>query len=41
MKAKVAENRSLVIEAEAEVPRAMAHAFQSGNIYSKGFNGRE
>jgi uncharacterized protein YqfA (UPF0365 family) len=41
MKAKVAENRSLVIEAEAEVPRAMAHAFQSGNIYSEGYNGRE
>ena len=32
MKARVIENRSQVIEAEAEVPLAMAEAFRSGNI---------
>ncbi|MCC6240611.1 MAG: flotillin-like protein FloA [Phycisphaerales bacterium] len=30
--AKVAENRALVVLAEAEVPRAMAEAFRSGNL---------
>ncbi|HEY7086461.1 MAG TPA: flotillin-like FloA family protein, partial [Tepidisphaeraceae bacterium] len=30
--AKVAENRALVVLAEAEVPRAMADAFRSGNL---------
>lgn len=34
MKAKVAENRALLVMAEAEVPRAMAQAFRSGNIFS-------
>ncbi len=34
MKAKVVENRARVIMAEAEVPRAMAGAFTSGNLYS-------
>jgi uncharacterized protein YqfA (UPF0365 family) len=32
MKAKVAENRSLLIEAEAQVPMAMAEAFRKGNL---------
>jgi uncharacterized protein YqfA (UPF0365 family) len=32
MKATVAENRSLVVLAEAEVPRAMADAFRAGNF---------
>jgi uncharacterized protein YqfA (UPF0365 family) len=33
MKARVAENRSRVILAEAEVPLAMAEAFKAGNLY--------
>ena len=32
MKALVVENRAKVVEAEAEVPRAMADAFRSGNL---------
>ena len=32
MKALAQEMRSWVIEAEAEVPRAMAEAFRSGNL---------
>lgn len=32
MNAKVAENRALVVLAEAEVPRAMAEAFRNGNM---------
>ncbi len=32
MKAKVAENRARLVLAEAEVPRAMAEAFRSGNL---------
>ena len=32
MKAKVAENRAAVVLAEAEVPKAMAHAFREGNL---------
>jgi uncharacterized protein YqfA (UPF0365 family) len=32
MKAKVQENRALVVLAEAEVPRAMADAFRKGNL---------
>jgi len=32
MKAKAQEARAKVIEAEAEVPRAMADAFRSGNL---------
>ncbi len=30
--AKVAENRALVVLAEAEIPRAMAEAFRNGNF---------
>ena len=36
MKAKVAENRARLVMAEAEVPRAMADAFRSGNIFTSG-----
>jgi len=32
MKAKVAENRSRLVEAEAQVPMAMAEAFRGGNL---------
>jgi uncharacterized protein YqfA (UPF0365 family) len=32
MKAKAQEARAHVIEAEAEVPRAMAEAFKNGNL---------
>lgn len=32
MKAKVAENRSRLVEAEAQVPMAMAEAFRKGNL---------
>ena len=32
MKAQVVENRALVVLAEAEVPKAMAEAFRSGNL---------
>jgi uncharacterized protein YqfA (UPF0365 family) len=32
MKAKAQEAKALVIEAEAEVPRAMAEAFRTGNL---------
>jgi uncharacterized protein YqfA (UPF0365 family) len=32
MKAKVAENRSRLVEAEAQVPMAMADAFRKGNL---------
>ncbi len=34
MKAKVAENRSKLVEAEAQVPMAMAHAFRKGHLAS-------
>ncbi len=33
MKALVAENRSRVVMAEAEVPLAMSQAFREGNFY--------
>ena len=36
MKAKVSENRSRLVLAEAEVPRAMADAFRSGNLHHMG-----
>jgi uncharacterized protein YqfA (UPF0365 family) len=36
MKARVAENRSRVVLAEAEVPKAMADAFRDGNFYANG-----
>lgn len=32
MKAKVAENRAMLVEAEAQVPQSMAVAFQTGNL---------
>ena len=32
MKAKVAENRARLVEAEAQVPMAMAEAFRKGNL---------
>jgi uncharacterized protein YqfA (UPF0365 family) len=32
MKAKAQEARAAVIQAEAEVPRAMAEAFRTGNL---------
>ena len=35
MRAKVAENRALLVLAESEVPRAMAHAFRQGTIHAK------
>jgi uncharacterized protein YqfA (UPF0365 family) len=36
MKAKVAENRSRLVEAEAEVPMAMADAFRKGHLNGAG-----
>lgn len=36
MKARVAENRSRLVLAEAEVPKAMADAFRKGNLYGDG-----
>ena len=39
MKAKVAENRSMVFLAQAEVPRAMAEAFRKGNLDAASKNG--
>ncbi len=38
-KAKVAENRAMVVLAEAEVPRAMATAFLRGNLYAASRDG--
>ena len=40
MKAKVAENRSLLVLAEAEVPQAMADAFRKGNLYVNSSTGK-
>jgi uncharacterized protein YqfA (UPF0365 family) len=37
MKAKVAENRSRLVKAEAEVPLAMADAFRKGNLHGNSF----
>ncbi|MHB1036859.1 MAG: flotillin-like protein FloA [Pirellulales bacterium] len=34
MKAKVAENRALLVTAEAQVPQAIANAFREGNLHS-------
>lgn len=34
MKAKVSENRAVLVLAEADVPKAMADAFRQGNMYS-------
>jgi len=39
MKARVAENRARVILAEAEVPKAMAAAFRSGNLAGQASSG--
>jgi uncharacterized protein YqfA (UPF0365 family) len=36
MKAKVAENQSRLVEAEAQVPRAMAEAFRWGHLHGAG-----
>ena len=36
MKSKVAENRSRVIQAESQVPLAMAQAFRAGNFLGHG-----
>jgi uncharacterized protein YqfA (UPF0365 family) len=33
-RAKVTENRARVVLAEAEVPKAMSHAFRQGNLYA-------
>ena len=41
MTAAVARNRSLVVLAEAEVPKAMAAAFREGNLQSVARNGGE
>jgi uncharacterized protein YqfA (UPF0365 family) len=35
MKAAVQENRALVIKSESQVPKAMAHAFRTGNLHGK------
>jgi uncharacterized protein YqfA (UPF0365 family) len=40
MKAKVAENRALLVLAEADVPSAMATAFRNGRIRGKGSTGK-
>jgi uncharacterized protein YqfA (UPF0365 family) len=40
MTAKVAENRSLLVLAEADVPSAMAAAFRNGRIRGKGSTGK-
>jgi uncharacterized protein YqfA (UPF0365 family) len=39
MKAKVAENRAMVLLAQAEVPQAMAEAFRKGNLGTVAANG--
>lgn len=36
MKARVAQNRSQLVLAEAEIPKAMAHAFRDGNLHLPG-----
>jgi uncharacterized protein YqfA (UPF0365 family) len=36
MKAKVAENRARLVDAEAQLPRAMAEAFRKGHIHGMG-----
>ncbi len=36
MKANVAENKALLVLAEADVPQAMADAFRAGNLYASG-----
>ncbi len=39
MKAKVQENRAMVLLAEAAVPRAMANAFRQGNLHAVNVDG--
>ena len=39
MKAKVAESRARVVEAEAQVPMAMASAFRAGRFHINGADG--
>jgi len=39
MKAQVAENRALLVMAEAEVPKAMSDAFRQGNLYANPSSG--
>jgi uncharacterized protein YqfA (UPF0365 family) len=39
MRARVAENRALLVEAEGKVPMAMADAFRKGNLASSSANG--
>lgn len=39
MRANVAANRAAVLAAEARVPRALAHAFATGNLYVEGKGG--
>jgi uncharacterized protein YqfA (UPF0365 family) len=39
MRARVAENRALLVEAEGKVPMAMADAFRKGNLASMSANG--
>jgi uncharacterized protein YqfA (UPF0365 family) len=41
MKAKVAEGRAHVVEAEAQVPMAMAAAFRAGRLHINGADGAE
>lgn len=38
MKAKVLENRAVLVEAEASVPMAMADAFRKGNLHNAGID---
>ncbi len=39
MKAKVLENRAILIEAEAAIPMAMADAFRKGNLHNSAMDG--
>jgi len=38
MKAKVLENRAILVEAEAGIPMAMADAFRKGNLHNAGMD---
>jgi len=40
MKAKVAENRARLVDAESQVPMAMAEAFRKGNLNGAGLAAR-
>ncbi len=39
MKAKVLENRAILVEAEAAIPMAMADAFRKGNLHNSAMDG--